>query len=166
MYRYRLLMFLSTMVLCISALADVKCEIPRANDINWQVISSGGTYGSSADYDLSGTAGQTAVDYGESEIYRLYHGFWQMFCRGMCGDANADSLVNVSDAVYIINYVFVGGEQPKPVLACGDANSDCDVNVSDAVYIINYVFVGGSAPGDCCPSKWDGRGGDCCPFEE
>ena len=31
----------------------------------------------------------------------------------MCvGDANSDGTVNVSDAVYIINYVFVGGPVP------------------------------------------------------
>jgi hypothetical protein len=64
------------------------------------------------------------------------------------GDANADGLVNVSDAVYIINYVFIGGDPPTP-LAAGNVNCDDNVNVSDAVYIINYVFVNGPAPGDC-----------------
>jgi hypothetical protein len=85
-------------------------------------------------------------------------------CQGICGDANGDATVNVSDAVYIINYVFVGGGAPSP-LACGDANSDGTVNVSDAVYIINYVFVGGGAPGDCNPGSVNWEDGDCCPFE-
>jgi len=80
-----------------------------------------------------------------------------------CGDANGDETVNVSDAVYIINYVFVGGDAPVP-LACGDANSDGTVNVSDAVYIINYVFVGGGAPEDCTPGSGNWTDGDCCPF--
>jgi hypothetical protein len=84
-------------------------------------------------------------------------------CQGICGDANGDETVNVSDAVYIINYVFVGGGAPVP-LACGDANSDGTVNVSDAVYIINYVFVGGGAPGDCNPGSANWTDGDCCPF--
>jgi hypothetical protein len=66
----------------------------------------------------------------------------------LIGDANSDGQVNVSDAVYIINYVFVGGNPPSP-LAAGDCNCDSAVNVSDAVWIINYVFVGGAAPGDC-----------------
>jgi hypothetical protein len=65
----------------------------------------------------------------------------------ICGNANGDQSVNVSDAVYIINYVFVGGDPPDP-LASGDANCDGSANVSDAVYIINYVFVGGNAPCD------------------
>lgn len=67
----------------------------------------------------------------------------------MLGDVNLDGSVNVSDAVYIINYVFVGGQPPQPILEAGNVNCDPTVNVSDAVYIINYVFVGGSAPGDC-----------------
>jgi hypothetical protein len=65
----------------------------------------------------------------------------------ICGDANADIVVNVSDAVRIINYVFVGGDPPDP-LDSGDANCDGIANVSDAVWIINYVFVGGNIPCD------------------
>jgi hypothetical protein len=63
------------------------------------------------------------------------------------GDANGDGIVNVSDAVAIINYVFVGGDPPDPIEA-GDCNCDDVVNVSDAVWIINYVFVGGNTPCD------------------
>ncbi len=66
------------------------------------------------------------------------------------GDANEDSLVNVSDAVYIINFVFIpGAPAPIPYLA-GDTNCDELVNVSDAVFIINYVFIPGSPP-PCIP---------------
>jgi hypothetical protein len=64
-----------------------------------------------------------------------------------CGDCNNDNDVNVSDAVYIINYVFVGGDPPYP-LYTGDVNCDAVVNISDAVWIINYIFVGGKAPCD------------------
>lgn len=68
----------------------------------------------------------------------------------ICGDANGDLTINVSDAVYIINYVFVDGTSPDP-LCMADANGDGPVNVSDAVYIINFVFVDGNAPvSDCC----------------
>jgi Family of unknown function (DUF6345)/Dockerin type I domain len=64
-----------------------------------------------------------------------------------CGDANSDQIVNVSDAVWIINYVFVGGDPPNPIES-GDCNCDDTCNVSDAVWIINYVFVGGNTPCD------------------
>jgi murein tripeptide amidase MpaA len=65
----------------------------------------------------------------------------------ICGDPNGDEDVNVSDAVYIINYVFAGGNPPDP-MESGDTNCDETVNVSDAVLIINYVFMGGNYPCD------------------
>ncbi len=65
----------------------------------------------------------------------------------MCGDANSDSQVNVSDAVWIINFVFAGGPSPDP-LEAGEVNCDGEINVSDAVWIINFVFLDGS-PAPC-----------------
>ena len=71
----------------------------------------------------------------------------------ICGDANSDESVNVSDAVTIINYVFAGGDPPEP-LESGDANCDGTVNVADAVWVINYVFAGGHEP---CDTDGDGE---------
>jgi hypothetical protein len=70
----------------------------------------------------------------------------------VCGDAEGDGISNVSDAVYIINYVFSGGNAPDP-LEAADVNCDGEVNVSDAVSIINYVFAGGNIP---CDTTGDG----------
>jgi len=72
---------------------------------------------------------------------------WSWTYIFFCGDANNDLAVNISDAVYIINYVFVGGDPPNPLNA-GDVNCDGTCNVSDAVWIINYVFIGGNLPCD------------------
>jgi hypothetical protein len=70
-------------------------------------------------------------------------------CQGYyCGDANGDDLVNVGDAVYLINYVFREGPAPVP-LESGDANADGSANVGDAVYLIAYIFKGG--PNPKCP---------------
>lgn len=74
----------------------------------------------------------------------------------VCGDADGNSIVNISDAVYLIAYIFGGGPAPVPLLV---ADSDCNgiVNISDAVYLIAYIFGGGPAP--CDP---DGNGiSDC-----
>jgi agmatine deiminase len=65
----------------------------------------------------------------------------------ICGDADGSEEINVSDAVWIINYVFVGGDAPDPIES-GDADCSGECNVSDAVWIINYVFVGGNEPCD------------------
>ncbi|MFH1700542.1 MAG: dockerin type I repeat-containing protein [Candidatus Zixiibacteriota bacterium] len=66
--------------------------------------------------------------------------------KHICGDANSDGRINVSDAVYLINCVFRGGPCPEPDRG-GDSNCDGKVNISDAVYLINNVFRGG--PGPC-----------------
>ncbi len=62
-----------------------------------------------------------------------------------CGDANGDKVVNIGDAVHVINYIFKSGPAPNPRLA-GDANGDCAINVGDAVYTINYIFKSGPQP--------------------
>jgi subtilisin family serine protease len=61
------------------------------------------------------------------------------------GDANGDGTVNISDATYIIQYIFAGGLAPDP-LESGDADGSGEVNINDAVYIIAYIFAGGPAP--------------------
>ena len=57
------------------------------------------------------------------------------------GDCNNDEKVNISDAVFLLNYIFADGPAPDPRLR-GDINSDSLVNISDAVKIINYLFFG------------------------
>jgi hypothetical protein len=84
-----------------------------------------------------------------------YAGFYR-------GDVNAsDTLelpaLDVSDLVYLMNYLFQGGAAPLPYADQGDVNADGKVDVLDAVYLINYVFKNGPAPIDCLrfiPSKW------------
>jgi len=63
----------------------------------------------------------------------------------MCGDCNDDDAINVSDAVFLINYIFKGG-QPPAYPECCDVNYDTAINIADVVYIINYIFKGGAAP--------------------
>ncbi len=61
------------------------------------------------------------------------------------GDANGDGVINVSDVVYLINYLFINGPAPDPIQA-GDVNCDGFVNVTDVVYLINYLFISGPPP--------------------
>ncbi len=64
------------------------------------------------------------------------------------GDANGDAQVNVSDALYMLNYLFRHG--PPPVsFEAGDANCDNDQGALDVVFLLNYLFRSGPAPG--CP---------------
>lgn len=70
----------------------------------------------------------------------------------ICGDADGNEIVNISDAVYLIAYIFGGGPAPDPLIA-GDADCNGIVNISDAVYLIAYIFGGGPAPCEGCPKK-------------
>lgn len=58
------------------------------------------------------------------------------------GDVNDDSAIDVSDTVYLLNFLFVSG----PALNCdkaGDVNDDGTLDVSDSVYLLNFLFVSG-----------------------
>jgi Dockerin type I domain len=100
--------------------------------------------GSIADgaYYVTATGTDNAAHIGQG-VQRIYVGCSQGY---VSGDANGDGFVNVSDAVWIVNYVFVGGSPPVPTLENGDANCDGFTNVSDAVWLVNYVFTGGPPP--------------------
>ncbi len=112
--------------------------------VNWNVYS----------YDFALTRGGESLLLAEDNagIVPAVRGGHLVVLPYLCGDASGDLAVNVSDAVHIINYVFVGGTAPDP-LESGDANCDQTVNVSDAVWIINYVFIGGNPP---CDQDGDG----------
>ncbi|MGB5105609.1 MAG: S8 family serine peptidase [Candidatus Zixiibacteriota bacterium] len=62
------------------------------------------------------------------------------------GDANNDGLITISDAEYIINYIFGGGPTPVPHNLTGDADGTGIITLSDSVFIIDYIFAGGPQP--------------------
>ena len=67
----------------------------------------------------------------------------------MCGDASGDGKINISDAVFLIAYIFAGGTPPGDCQypnGLGDASGDTKINISDAVYLIAYIFAGGNPP--------------------
>lgn len=108
--------------------------------IKWHVVSTGGTQSTYSDgKTLHGTVVQTAIGTVSSSNYRVYQGFWQEFTSCRAGDADGSGNANISDAVYIISFIFLGG--PEPVTACGgDADGNGFVNVSDAIWLIRYIF--------------------------
>jgi hypothetical protein len=62
------------------------------------------------------------------------------------GDANGDGLINISDVIYMVNYLYRSG--PPPVsFEAGDANCDGDHSLVDILTLINYLYKGGRPPG-------------------
>jgi len=55
------------------------------------------------------------------------------------GDANQDSRVDIADAVYLLDYLFKGGEKPA-CLDAADSNDDGGIDLSDPVYLLAYLF--------------------------
>lgn len=128
-------------------------------EINWQVISSGGCQGStSANYQISSTIGQTAIGSGNSTDYGLTHGYWQTYdSGGICdcepGNANADATINIFDVTYIISFLYMSGPSPSPYALCnGDPNNDCTCNIFDVTYIISFLYMDGPPP--CTCEEW------------
>lgn len=70
----------------------------------------------------------------------------------ICGDANNDEIANITDAVYIVTWIFSGGPAPDP-LEAGDASCDGICNITDAVYLVSWIFTGGPPP---CDTNNDG----------
>ncbi len=76
------------------------------------------------------------------------------------GDANADSRVNIADAIAILEHLF----QDFGPLACqktGDANDDGGVNIADAISLLNFLFLNDDPP----PPPFPEPGEDPTPDE-
>jgi hypothetical protein len=61
------------------------------------------------------------------------------------GDANASAIVDLADAVFTLNHLFLGG----PAAACAgaaDANDSGAVDIADASFTLSWLFLGGPDP--------------------
>lgn len=85
------------------------------------------------------------------------------------GDVDLNAVVDISDAIQILNWLFQGG----PVPAChdsADADDDGTISPTDPTVITNYLFLGGpqppcpfccSAAASCCGKDPTGDGLPC-----
>lgn len=126
---------------------------PRAGEqINWDVIASGGGPMSSANFILDGTLGQPVAGESSSPNFALNAGYWQNFAAASytCGDVDGNNQIDITDAVFLVNYIFASGAPPDP-LERGDVDCNNQVDITDAVYIVNYIFASGAVPCAACP---------------
>ncbi|MCH9032621.1 MAG: PKD domain-containing protein, partial [candidate division Zixibacteria bacterium] len=67
------------------------------------------------------------------------------------GDADGSDELDISDATFIVRYIFQDGVAPDPVRSA-DANCDASVDISDAIALIKFIFAEGPAPCPCAPT--------------
>ncbi len=72
------------------------------------------------------------------------------------GDANNDGVVDLSDSVFVLGYLF-GSDAAEPACAdAADANDSGSLDISDSIYLLNFLFNGGPglpAPGSSAPGR-------------
>ena len=79
------------------------------------------------------------------------------FVRSICRNGSASP--QLSDAVYLLNFLFTGGERPSCQVAC-DTDGDGRAMLTDAVQLLQFLFLGGPAPG-----TWEGSIPTCETYE-
>jgi hypothetical protein len=103
----------------------------RAGDVNGDGIDDFAFLEAPA---LLGTKGAVYVVYGLSRNVAFRR-----------GDATFDGTLDISDAIFVLAYLFLGGEAPR----CEDG-ADIDDDgahlITDAVYLLGHLFLGGEAP--------------------
>jgi len=68
------------------------------------------------------------------------------------GDADGDGDVVITDAVFVLNYLFQSDRQPT-CRDAADSNDDAVINLTDAVAVLNYLFQSGVPPADPGPTE-------------
>ncbi len=152
-----LLLGLLLAALCSAEPLHADPQEPAAGEqIKWQVLSGGGLRGTSTNYAVSGTLGQTAIGPGTSTSYKTNHGFWQTFpansgnccwvnsLDGRTGNIDQDPAkgVDISDITKLIDFLFISLD-PLPCMET--ANTDGDplggVDISDITRLIDFLFI-------------------------
>jgi len=62
------------------------------------------------------------------------------------GDVNGNDVINSSDIVSLVNFIFKGGVPPVDCEATADVNCSGEVSTSDLLGLVNFVFKDGQRP--------------------
>lgn len=80
------------------------------------------------------------------EVKELYKSFRPLVEeRFLRGDSNNDEEVDLSDAVFILQYLFQDGNYP-PCFDAADVNDDGTIDIADPIKLLFALFQGGSIP--------------------
>ncbi len=75
------------------------------------------------------------------------------------GDFNIDGRFDISDAVAVLGYLFLG-DRPSDCHDAADVDDDGQLQVTDAIYSLAHLFQGGESPPPPFPEAGDDPTGD------
>jgi hypothetical protein len=125
---------------------------PQAGEeINWQVLASGGTNGTSTNFILLGTVGQLATGPGASTNFGINQGYWQNLSCCVGRTANVDEIgifpteVDLSDLGLMVDFLFL---PPGSIVLPCVPEADVDalggtnpVDLSDLGILVDFLFL-------------------------
>ncbi len=136
--------------------------------------------------DISGESGSVATNFSGSGLYVLRLGVTStdnVFGAGVAsfgnvavvgaatslirGDANTDGGFDISDAIFLLDFLFIPGSATPPCMDSADTNDDGSVNLADAVTVLGNLFSGGApiaAPHPGCGPDPTPDGLGCASF--
>ena len=62
------------------------------------------------------------------------------------GDGNDDGRIDLSDAIFILLYLFRGDPFTPVCLDACDSNDDGTITTADTIYLLLYLYCSGDAP--------------------
>jgi hypothetical protein len=80
--------------------------------------------------------------------------------RFVRGDVDSDGAVDLTDAVRILDHLFLGGPAPE-CLDAADTDDDAELSLTDPIVVLSWLFLGGAPPAPPGPSAGDYPGADC-----
>ncbi len=98
--------------------------------------------------EIEGVLGNLESPEFEVRITYLISAEESMFMRG---DVDANGRVEINDPILVLNWLFLGGEEPLCQDAA-DAEDSGDASIGDAIYLLNYLFLSGDPPEDPGPA--------------
>ena len=84
----------------------------------------------------------------ERGFAELANAFEYGFIRG---ETNADGVVDISDPIQVLAFLFLGEGAPPLCLDAADATDDGRLDVSDAIRVLAFLFLGAQPPAEPFP---------------
>jgi hypothetical protein len=100
-------------------------------------------------FTVDGFSRFAALKSSSVEVIIVSPPFLRRFTRG---DVDGDGYVNITDAVKVLNYLFLGSDGPS-CLDAADVSDRGRIDISASISLLTYLFSGGQQPAVPFPDK-------------